>query len=76
MGTLLPYLLFLWGVRYMQAQKAAIIASIEPFIAGIIAWIWFGQYLAILQIVGGILIVVAISSLQIGNQATLKKNSI
>jgi drug/metabolite transporter (DMT)-like permease len=76
MGTLLPYLLFLWGVRYMQAQKAAIVASIEPFIAGIIAWIWFGQYLAILQIVGGILIVVAISSLQMSNQATLKKNSI
>jgi DME family drug/metabolite transporter len=76
MGTLLPYLLFLWGVRYMQAQKAAIVASIEPFIAGIIAWIWFGKHLAILQIVGGILIVAAISSLQMSNQATLKKNSI
>jgi drug/metabolite transporter, DME family len=73
MGTLLPYLLFLWGVRYVQAEKAAIVASIEPFIAGIIAWIWFGQHLALLQIIGGILIVVAISSLQINNQATSKK---
>ncbi|KAF3886021.1 MULTISPECIES: EamA family transporter [Nostocales] len=74
MGTLLPYLLFLWGVRHVQAERAAIVASIEPFIAGIIAWIWFGQYLTLLQITGGILIVVAISSLQINNQATLKKN--
>jgi DME family drug/metabolite transporter len=73
MGTLIPYLLFLWGVRHVRAEKAAIVASIEPFIAGIIAWIWFGQHLALLQIMGGILIVVAISSLQIGNQATSKK---
>jgi drug/metabolite transporter, DME family len=74
MGTLLPYLLYLWGVRHVQAEKAAIVASIEPFIAGIIAWIWFGQHLAPLQIMGGILIVAAISSLQIGNSATSTKN--
>jgi DME family drug/metabolite transporter len=74
MGTLLPYLLFLWGVRHVQSEKAAIVASIEPFIAGIIAWIWFGQHLAPLQVIGGVLIVVAISSLQTGNQATSKKN--
>ncbi|MDB9513849.1 hypothetical protein PN499_21865 [Kamptonema animale CS-326] len=43
----------------------AIAASIEPLIAGILAWIWFGQNLAPLQIIGGVLIVGSISSLQI-----------
>lgn len=65
MGILMPYLLFLWGVRHVQAEKAAIVASIEPLIAGILAWIWFGQNLAPLQIIGGFLIVGSISSLQI-----------
>ena len=66
-GTLLPYLLFLWGIRYLRSEKAAIIASIEPFIAGLIAWVWFGQHLTPIQIIGGILIVVAIVYLQQSN---------
>ena len=65
-GTLLPYLLFLYGVRHVQSQKAAIIVLIEPFIAGVIAWVWFGQHLTPLQIIGGLLIVGAIAYLQIG----------
>ena len=74
LGTLMPYLLFLYGVRNVQAEKAAIVASIEPFIAGMIAWIWFEQHLAPLQIIGGVLIVGAIASLQIDNSHGSKKN--
>jgi DME family drug/metabolite transporter len=73
-GNLLPYLLFLWSIRHVQAEKAAIVASLEPFIAGVIAWIWLGQSLTLMQIVGGVLIVVAIISLQFGNRPSLSSS--
>jgi drug/metabolite transporter, DME family len=64
-GNLLPYLMFFWSLGQVQAERAAIIATLEPFIAGILAWIWFGQTLTIMQIGGGILIVVAITWMQL-----------
>ena len=64
-GNLLPYLLYLWGIQRVQAQRAVIIATIEPVIAAVLAWFWFGQTLTAMQIIGGGLILVAITSLQL-----------
>ena len=64
-GTLLPYLLFFWCIQRVQAERAAIAATLEPFIAGILAWIWFGQTLTALQISGGVLIIVAVTAVQL-----------
>ncbi|MBW4471507.1 MAG: DMT family transporter [Stenomitos rutilans HA7619-LM2] len=64
-GSLLPYLLYLWGMKHLQAERAAIVATIEPVIAAGIAWIWFGQQLTILQMLGGVLILIAITLLRI-----------
>lgn len=63
-GNLLPYLLFFWCIQRVQAERVAIAATLEPFIAGILAWIWFEQTLTIMQIIGGVLIVVAITWMQ------------
>jgi drug/metabolite transporter, DME family len=63
-GNLLPYLLFFWSIQRIQAERAAIAATLEPVIAGVLAWVWFGQTLAVMQIVGGILIVGAITWMQ------------
>lgn len=64
-GNLLPYLLFFWSIQRVPAERAAIIATLEPFVAGVLAWVWFGQMLTMMQIFGGILIVVAITWMQI-----------
>jgi DME family drug/metabolite transporter len=64
-GNLLPYLLFLWSIQRVRAERAAIVATLEPFAAAILAWIWFGQTLTVLQIVGGILIIVGVTALQL-----------
>lgn len=64
-GNLLPYLLFLWSIQRVQAEQAAIVATLEPFVAAILAWTWFGQTLTLLQILGGILIIVAVTGLQL-----------
>lgn len=64
-GNLLPYLLFFWSLQRVPAEQAAIAATLEPLVAGIIAWFWFGQTLTLLQIFGGLLIVVAVTAMQI-----------
>jgi len=63
-GNLLPYLLFFWCIQRVQAERAAIAATLEPAIAGVLAWIWFGQILNVMQIIGGLLIVVAVTWMQ------------
>jgi len=64
-GNLLPYLLFLWSIQRVHAERAAIVATLEPFVAAILAWFWFGQALTVLQILGGILIIIAVTAMQL-----------
>ena len=63
-GNLLPYLLFFWCMQRIRAEQAAIAATLEPVIAGSLAWVWFGQALSIMQIMGGVLIVAAVTWMQ------------
>lgn len=64
-GTFMPFILFLWGVQQVKAERAAIAATSEPILAGIIAWIWLGQALSLLQLAGGGLILSGVVALQI-----------
>jgi DME family drug/metabolite transporter len=63
-GTLAPFLLFLWGVQQVRAERAAIAATLEPVIAAIVAWVWLSQELSALQIVGGVLVLAGVAGLQ------------
>ncbi|MBD3887094.1 EamA family transporter [Phormidium tenue FACHB-886] len=64
-GNMLPYLLFFWGIQRIRAERAVIIATLEPVIASGLAWVWFDQTLTIMQIIGGVLIIIAVTSLQL-----------
>ena len=64
-GTLVPFLLFIWGVSKVKSEKAAITATIEPPLAGVIAWVWLGETLSLMQVAGGALILVAVAALQL-----------
>ncbi len=64
-GTLLPFILYLWGVERVRAERAVIAATLEPVIAGVVAWMWLDQILSPLQLAGGALIIAAVSSLQV-----------
>jgi len=64
-GTLAPFLLYLWGVGRVRAERATIAATLEPVLVALIAWIWLGQALSLWQIVGGVLIMGAVLSLQL-----------
>ncbi|HEX2294348.1 MAG TPA: EamA family transporter [Actinomycetota bacterium] len=64
-GTLVPFLLFIWGVSKVKSEKAAIAATIEPPLAGVIAWLWLGETLSAMQVAGGALILGAVAALQL-----------
>jgi DME family drug/metabolite transporter len=56
--------LLCWGVQHVQAERGAIAAMLEPVIAAILAWVWLGQSLTVIQLLGGALVLGAVSSLQ------------
>jgi DME family drug/metabolite transporter len=64
-GTVLPFIFFLWGVQQVRAERGAIAATSEPILAAGVAWIWLGQALTAIQIIGGILVIAGVISLQI-----------
>ena len=70
-GTLAPFILFLWGVQQVKAERGAIAATLEPILAGVIAWIWLGQTLTIVQIIGGMLVTAGVLALQIRRREVL-----
>lgn len=71
-GTFAPFLLYVWGLRKVSAERAVIAATTEPVLAAVVAWAWFSQRLSLLQIAGGLLVLIAVVSLQIGRRRTLR----
>jgi drug/metabolite transporter, DME family len=66
-GGLLPFPLYGWGVHVVRAERAAIAATLQPPVAAFVAWIGLGQTLTATQIIGAVLVVLSVASLQIGN---------
>lgn len=64
-GTLIPFLLFLWGVHKVAASSAAVAATLEPVLAAVVAWIWLGETLSLMQIGGGMLVLAGVGLLQL-----------
>ena len=59
-GTLLPFLLYVWGIGRVRAERATIAATLEPVLAALAAWVWLGQTLASVQLLGGLLVIGAV----------------
>jgi len=59
-GTLIPFVLIVTAVRHIPAPRAAVVSTLEPVLAAIIAWPVLDQALAPPQIVGGLLVVAAV----------------
>ena len=65
-ATLAPFLLYLWGVERVKAERAAIAATLEPVLGAVVAWIFLDQSLGALQIAGGVLVIAAVILIQTG----------
>jgi drug/metabolite transporter (DMT)-like permease len=63
-GTILSFGLYFLGVNYIRSTRASITATLEPISAGFLAFIFLGESMEHLQILGGILVICAIVLLQ------------
>jgi DME family drug/metabolite transporter len=71
-GTLSPFLLYVWGIRRVRAERATIAATLEPVLAAVFAWMLLGQSLGPLQIAGGLLACAAVVLLQVRRRAPVR----
>ncbi|HEY3293686.1 MAG TPA: DMT family transporter [Candidatus Nanopelagicaceae bacterium] len=60
MGTILPYVLLLSGLRHLSASTSSVIGMLEPVVAGVFAWWWLGEILTPVQLLGGAVVIAGI----------------
>ena len=65
LGTAVPFGLYFVGINYIRSTRASITATLEPISAGLIAYLFLGETLETLQVLGGILVITAIVILQL-----------
>jgi drug/metabolite transporter (DMT)-like permease len=63
-GTIFPFGLYFMGVNHIRSTRASITATLEPIVAGIMAYLFLGETLGALQMAGGILVIGAVVLLQ------------
>lgn len=60
MGTILPYILLLTGLKQLSASTSSVIGMLEPVVAGGFAWWWLGEILTTTQLIGGAVVIAGI----------------
>ncbi|MDJ0924565.1 MAG: EamA family transporter [Acidimicrobiia bacterium] len=63
-GTAVPFLIEFAALRRAAAGLVGVVATAEPVIGAAAAWILLDQNLSTLQIVGGLMVVTAVASIQ------------
>lgn len=60
MGTIVPYLFVVGGLRRLSPSTSSVIGMLEPVLAGVFAWIWLAQSWALIQLSGAVIVLVGI----------------
>jgi len=64
-GAILPFGLYYEGISRIRATRASITSTLEPIMAGVLSFIFLGEVMAPLQILGGGLVIGSIVLLQV-----------
>lgn len=59
-ATIIPFGLYLSGLRFLSASTGSIIAMLEPVIASLTAYLLLNEKMTIVQVLGGLLIIAAV----------------
>ena len=60
LGSFLPFLLGFYALKHLPATAAGIVASSEVLFAFLVAWLWLGEGLDLVQVVGAAVVLVGI----------------
>jgi len=63
-GTILPFVLYFEALKRMEASRVSITSTLEPVIAGVVAYLFVGETMSLFQIIGGVLVLSGIVLLQ------------
>jgi drug/metabolite transporter (DMT)-like permease len=64
-GTILPFGFYYEGINLIRSTRASITATLEPITAGLIAYIFLGEIMEPLQLLGAALVIAAVVFLQL-----------
>jgi drug/metabolite transporter (DMT)-like permease len=64
LGTIAPFALLVGALRHVSATRVGIVAMLEPVAGTIVAWLWLGETLGAVQLVGAAFVLVAIAIAQ------------
>ena len=59
-GTVIPFGLFIGGLRFLPAAQASIVSMLEPVVAAVVAFLVLGESLGPPQILGGALVLAGV----------------
>ena len=59
-GTVVPYLFTLNGLRNLSASTTSAFGMLEPIFAGAVAWFWFNESWTAIQLLGGVIVIAGI----------------
>ena len=59
-GTIVPFSLSIGALRHLPVTTVGIVATFEPVAAAVVAWVWLGEALVAVQIVGGVVVLLGI----------------
>lgn len=59
-GTVLPFVLVIMAIKHLGAAGASLMGMMEPLLAFMVAWIVLGESLNLIQIIGGITMLVGV----------------
>ncbi|MDO8986835.1 MAG: EamA family transporter [Coriobacteriia bacterium] len=63
-STIVPFAAFLTALHHIDATKAVVTSTVEPVIAGLAAYLLFGESFTFMQLMGGVLVICAIVVVQ------------
>src|SRR4051794_4518453 len=64
LGAIVPFWLSISALRHLPPTTAGLVATIEPVLASIVAWLWVEQVLSTSQVLGGLVVLVGIGLAQ------------
>ena len=59
-GTMVTFSLLTGALRHIPATRAAIVSTLEPVVATVVAWAWLGEGFGASQLVGGAIVLAGI----------------
>jgi drug/metabolite transporter (DMT)-like permease len=59
-GTMVTFSLLTGALRHISATRASIVATLEPVIATVVAWVWLGETFGATQLIGGAVVIAGI----------------